>query len=69
MFTTASQLAQDLRAAQNSLKLHQLIKKLDSFEVLVVDNISYVPLERFETDVLFQLQRAVKLAALLLLVI
>ena len=55
MFTTASQLAQDLRAAQNNLKLHQLIKKLDSFEVLVVDDISYVPLERSETDVLFQL--------------
>lgn len=55
MFTTASQLAQDLRAAQNNLKLHQLIKKFDSFEVLVVDDISYVPLERSETDVLFQL--------------
>jgi len=55
MFTTASQLAQDLRSAQNNLKLHQLIKKLDSFEVLVVDDISYVPLERSETDVLFQL--------------
>lgn len=55
MFTTASQLAQDLKLAQNNLRLHQLIKKLDSFEVLVVDDISYVPLERSETDVLFQL--------------
>lgn len=55
LFTTASQLVQDLRAAQNSLRLHQLIKKLDAFEVLVIDDISYVPLERDETDVLFQL--------------
>lgn len=55
LFTTASQLVQDLRAAQSSLRLHQLIKKLDAFEVLVIDDISYVPLERDETDVLFQL--------------
>ena len=55
LFITASQLVQDLKAAQNSLKLHQLIKKLDAFEVLVIDDISYVPLERGETDVLFQL--------------
>jgi DNA replication protein DnaC len=55
LFITASQLVQDLRAAQNSLRLHQLIKKLDAFEVLVIDDISYVPLERDETDVLFQL--------------
>ena len=32
-----------------------MIKKLDAFEVLVIDDISYVPLERDETDVLFQL--------------
>lgn len=55
LFMTASQLVQDLRAAQNNLRLHQLIKKLDAFEVLVIDDISYVPLERDETDVLFQL--------------
>ena len=55
LFITASQLVQDLRVAQNSLRLHQLIKKLDAFEVLVIDDISYVPLERDETDVLFQL--------------
>lgn len=55
LFLTASQLVQDLKAAQKSLRLHQLIKKLDAFEVLVIDDISYVPLEREDTDVLFQL--------------
>lgn len=55
LFVTASQLVQDLRAAQTNLRLHQLIKKLDTFEVLIIDDISYVPLERDETDVLFQL--------------
>jgi len=58
LFTTASQLVQDLRVAQNSFRLHQLIKKLDGFEILVIDDISYVPLERGETDVLFQLLSA-----------
>jgi DNA replication protein DnaC len=55
LFMTASQLVQDLKAAQSSFRLHQLIKKLDAFEVLVIDDISYVPLARDETDVLFQL--------------
>ncbi len=55
LFMTASQLVQDLKAAQSSFRLHQFIKKLDAFEVLVIDDISYVPLERGETDVLFQL--------------
>jgi len=55
LFLTASQLVQDLKTAQKSLRLHQLIKRLDAFEVLVIDDISYVPLEREDTDVLFQL--------------
>ena len=58
LFMTASQLVQDLRTAQASLKLHHLIKKLDGFDVLVIDDISYVPLVRDETDVLFQLLSA-----------
>lgn len=55
LFISASQLVQDLRAAQSNLRLHQWIKKLDAFEVLVIDDISYIPLQRDETDVLFQL--------------
>lgn len=58
LFITASQLVQELRVAHGNLKLHQMIKKLDAFEVLVIDDISYVPLGRDETDVLFQLLSA-----------
>jgi DNA replication protein DnaC len=58
LFITASQLVQDLRVAHDSLRLHQMIKRLDAFEVLVIDDISYIPLERDDTDVLFQLLSA-----------
>jgi DNA replication protein DnaC len=58
LFTTASQLVQDLKTAHKALKLHNRIKKLDGFEVLIIDDISYVPLQREETDVLFQLLSA-----------
>jgi DNA replication protein DnaC len=57
-FTTASNLVQELLNAQVQFKLHEAIKKLDAFEVLMIDDISYVPFERQETDVLFQLLAA-----------
>jgi DNA replication protein len=44
--------------AKQGLKLNHFIKKLDRFEVLVIDDISYVPYERQETDVLFVLLSA-----------
>lgn len=55
LYTTASQLVQQLLTAKGNLKLNETIKKLDRFEVLVIDDISYVPYERQETDVLFVL--------------
>ncbi len=58
LFTTASKLVQDLQLAQKELRLHAFIKKLDWFEVLIIDDISYIPLVREETDVLFQLLSA-----------
>ncbi len=58
LFMTASELVQELKVAQSTLKLHLMIKRLDKFEILVIDDISYVPLERDETDVLFQLLSA-----------
>lgn len=54
-YTTASQLVQQLLVAKANLKLSELIKRIDKFEVLVIDDISYVPYERQETDVLFVL--------------
>jgi DNA replication protein DnaC len=55
LYVSASQLTQDLLEAQTQNKLHQLIKKLDRFECLLIDDISYIPLPREATDGLFQL--------------
>jgi DNA replication protein DnaC len=55
LYITASQLVQQLLAAKAVLKLNEMIKRLDKYEVLVIDDISYVPYERHETDVLFVL--------------
>jgi DNA replication protein DnaC len=52
-FTTAAALVQDLLAAKRDLKLNSLLKKLDRFEAIVIDDLSYIPQEREETDVLF----------------
>lgn len=54
-FTTAAQLIQDLQLAKAELTLNKLTKKLDKFEVLIIDDISYIPCNREETDVLFTL--------------
>ena len=54
-FFTAANLVQALLQAKAELRLRQFIKQLDRFEVLIIDDISYVPFERSETDVLFTL--------------
>lgn len=54
-YTNAANLVQQLLQAKQQLKLNQLIKRLDRYEVLLIDDISYIPYERTETDVLFQL--------------
>ena len=54
-YTTAASLVQQLLKAKATLTLDQMIKKLDGFEVLVIDDISYIPFDRQETDVLFTL--------------
>jgi len=51
-YTTAAALVQELLVAKRDLKLNEMIKKLDSFEAIVIDDISYVPYTRDETDVL-----------------
>lgn len=57
-YTTAAALVQDLLAAKRDLNLNELIKKLDGYEALLIDDISYVPQSRDETDVLFVLLAA-----------
>jgi len=55
LFTTAAKLVQELLVAKRELSLNQFIKKLDRYEALVIDDISYIPYNRDETDVLFVL--------------
>lgn len=52
-YTTAAMLVQELLVAKRDLRLQQLIKKLDRYEALIIDDISYIPFSRDETDVLF----------------
>lgn len=54
-FSTASSLVQELLAAKRDLKLNAVLKKLDAFEAVIIDDISYIPQDREETDVLFVL--------------
>lgn len=55
LFTTASALVQDLLAAKRDLKLNNVLKKLEKFDAIIIDDISYIPQDREETDVLFVL--------------
>lgn len=54
-FFTAANLVQHLLQAKVDRRLVQYIKQLDRFEVLVIDDISYLPFDKSETDVLFTL--------------
>jgi DNA replication protein DnaC len=54
-FFTAANLVQLLLQAKAQLRLTQFIKQLDQFDVIIIDDISYVPFEKSETDVLFTL--------------
>lgn len=52
-YITAASLVQQLITAKLNNKLNNLLKKLDTKEVLIIDDISYVPYDRSETDLLF----------------
>lgn len=54
-FTTAAALVQNLLAAKRDLKLNSFLKRMDRFEALIIDDLSYIPQDREETDVLFVL--------------
>ncbi|USX11099.1 IS21-like element helper ATPase IstB [Paraburkholderia fungorum] len=54
-FTRADELVQRLQLARQSLQLTSAINKLDRFDLLIVDDISYVRKDQAETSVLFEL--------------
>lgn len=55
LYTTAAALVQELLANKRDLTLNQFVKRLDRYEALIIDDISYIPHTREETDVLFVL--------------
>ena len=54
-YTSAAALVQELLRAKRELSLNQFIKTLDGFQALIIDDLSYIPQTRDETDVLFVL--------------
>ena len=55
LFTRCSDLVQRLQAARRDLRLPQELAKLDRFDLLILDDLSYVRRDQAETTVLFEL--------------
>jgi DNA replication protein DnaC len=55
LFTRCSDLVQRLQAARRDLRLPQELTKLDRFDLLILDDLSYVRRDQAETSVLFEL--------------
>ncbi len=54
-FTTCALLLQELLAAKRDLKLPKLLKKLNRYHAVIIDDIGYVHQEKEEMEVLFTL--------------
>ena len=55
LFTRTTDIVQRLQAARQALQLEAAIAKLDKYDLLVLDDISYVHKDHTETSVLFEL--------------
>ncbi len=55
LFTRCSDLVQRLQAARRDLRLPQELVKLDRFDLIILDDLSYVRRDQAETSVLFEL--------------
>ena len=55
LYTRTSELVQRLQAARQSLQLPQALAKLDRYDLLILDDLSYVRKDQAETSVLFEL--------------
>ncbi len=55
LFTRTSELVQKLQAARRDLRLPSELAKLDRFDLLILDDLSYVRRDQAETSVLFEL--------------
>jgi len=55
LFTRTTDIVQKLQAARQALQLEAAIGKLDKYDLLILDDISYVHKDHAETSVLFEL--------------
>ena len=55
LYMRTSELVQRLQAARQSLQLPQALEKLDRYDLLILDDLSYVRKDQAETSVLFEL--------------
>ena len=55
LFTRTTDIVQRLQAARQGLQLEAAIAKLDKYDLLVLDDLSYVHKDHAETSVLFEL--------------
>jgi DNA replication protein DnaC len=55
LFTRCSDLVQRLQTARRDLRLPQELAKLDRFDLIILDDLSYVRRDQAETSVLFEL--------------
>ncbi|CAN7744723.1 IS21-like element helper ATPase IstB [Paraburkholderia hospita] len=55
LFARTSELVQKLQVARQSLQLPSMLTKLDRFDLIILDDLSYVRKDQAETSVLFEL--------------
>ncbi len=55
LFVPAYRIAQDLLAARRDLRLAQALRKFDAFDLLIIDDLGYLPQGASESEVLFTL--------------
>jgi DNA replication protein DnaC len=55
LFTRTGEIVQKLQAARQSLQLPSMLAKLDHFDLIILDDLSYVRKDQAETSVLFEL--------------
>jgi len=55
LFARTSEIGQKLQFARQSLQLPSALDKLDRFDLIILDDLSYVRKDQTETSVLFEL--------------
>ena len=55
LFIPAYRLVQDMLAAKRDLDLPRMLRKLDNYDLLVIDDLGYLPQGADESEVLFTL--------------